>query len=198
VSHLASRSPCATFLLRSYAYAAAEQPEEAPVADAAGGGGGSQAEEEGADYIAPHSRLRFAGDCSLSLVDSLRATSAAPWYLEEVSVHKDLLTGDIYGLGRRPPDGSFTAQLRLIDGGLMCNNPADVAIHEAKLLFGRERPLLVVSVGTGSGVASEVTPSAIAPLWLQHLVNATGDVAQTDATVRCAVQPPVGEGGGAD
>jgi len=149
-----------------------------------------EAQAEGDDDLvlvttAADMRMRFAGDCGLSLVDSLRATSAAPWYLEEVCVHKDLQTGDVYGIGRRPPEGTHSAQLRLIDGGLMCNNPADVAIHEAKLLFGRDRPLLVVSVGTGSGVAAEVTPSAIAPLWLQHLVNATGDVAQTDATVRC-------------
>ena len=99
-------------------------------------------------------------------------------------MHKDLVSGEVYPTGRKPPEGVLAAQLRLIDGGITCNNPADVAIHEARLLFGRERPLIVVSVGTGSGLASEITPIAMVPLWLQHLVNATGDVAQTDATVR--------------
>lgn len=175
VSHLASRSPCSTFLLRSYTYGSAEREGAAEP-----GASGVEALAEGA---------RLAGDCGLSLVDSLRATSAAPWYLEEVSVHKELITGEVFGIGRKPPEGTHAVQLRLIDGGITCNNPADVAIHESKLLFGRERPLLVVSVGTGSGVAAEVTPSAIAPLWLQHLVNATGDVAQTDATVRHLLSP---------
>jgi hypothetical protein len=127
---------------------------------------------------------RLAGDSGISLLDALRATSAAPWYLEEVVVTKDLCTGDVHGASRKPAEGAHTTQLRLIDGGISCNNPTDVAIHEARLLFGRERPLLVVSCGTGGGAAVEMTPNAYLPLWLQHLVNATGDVADTDATVR--------------
>lgn len=87
-------------------------------------------------------------------------------------------------MSKRPPEGNPTATLRLIDGGITCNNPTDVAVHEARLLFGRERRLAVVSVGTGQGVAEESAQSSYLPSWLQNLVNATGDVAQTDATAR--------------
>ena len=174
VSQLASRAPCATFLLRSYGYASAAQ---------GGSGGAASALPGGGSPVWATSRL--AGDSGLSLLDSLRATSAAPWYMEEVQVAKDLRTGDVYSPGTGPPpEGAITAQLRLIDGGIVCNNPADVAIHEARLLFGRERPLVLVSCGTGCGVAAEA-PSAggYLPVWLQTLVNAIGDVHQTDATV---------------
>ena len=123
------------------------------------------------------------------MLDSVRATSAAPWYLDEMAVAKDLTTGEVLPAGRRPGEGSVAAALRLIDGGICCNNPTGVAVHEARLLFGRERPLLLVSVGTGAGVATETAPSAFFPAWLQNLVNATGDVAQTDATVRHLLGP---------
>ena len=170
VSHLASRSPSTTFLLRNYNYAAhagaAAAAADVPAAPIGSAG------------------ARLAGDSGLSLLDALRATAAAPWYLEEVVVTKDLCTGEVYGAARKPAEGAHTVQLKLIDGGISCNNPTDVAIHEARLLFGRERPLLVVSCGTGGGAAVEMTPNAYLPLWLQHLVNATGDVADTDATVR--------------
>ena len=174
VSQLASRAPCATFLLRSYGYASAPQ---------AGGGGASASLAGGGSPVWATSRL--AGDSGLSLLDSLRATSAAPWYMEEVQVAKDLRTGDVYSPGTGPPpEGAITAQLRLIDGGIVCNNPADVAIHEARLLYGRERPLVLVSCGTGCGVAAEAPGAGgYLPTWLQTLVNAIGDVHQTDATV---------------
>jgi len=193
VSQLASRAPCSTFLLRSYGYATA------PGGGGRGGGIGQMA--GGASTGGPAAQTatvwggpgwassRLAGDSGLSLLDSLRATSAAPWYMEEVTVLKDLRTGDVYspgggGIGQ-PPEGAVTAQLRLIDGGIVCNNPADVAIHEARLLFGRDRPLVLVSVGSGCGVAAEtpVGGSSYLPSWLQTLVNAIGDVHQTDATV---------------
>ena len=169
VSHLASRTPSATFLLRSYSYT---------------GGSGCGAAPEAHEAGLASAGVRLAGESGLSLLDSLRATSAAPWYLEEVCVSKDLVTGEVFPAGRKPPDGAVTSTLRLIDGGLSCNNPTDVAIHEARLLFGRERPLLVVSVGTGSGTPTELAPHSYFPLWLQHVVNATGGVADTDATVR--------------
>lgn len=92
-------------------------------------------------------------------------------------------------MSKRAPEGNPTASLRLIDGGITCNNPADVAVHEARLLFGRERRLAVVSVGTGTGAACEASQNSYLPSWLQNLVSATGDVAQTDATVRHLLSP---------
>jgi hypothetical protein len=198
VSHLASRNPSATFLLRSYNYAAHAGAAGIGIGGGGGvggGGGGIIGASSSASSTLPPSGpgiaggARLAGDSGLSLLDSLRATSAAPWYLEEVVITKDLCTGDVYGPGKRPPPDAITAAVRLIDGGISCNNPTDVAIHEARQLFGRERPLLVVSVGTGGGAAAEMTPNGYFPLWLQHLVNATGDVADTDATVRHLLSP---------
>lgn len=58
VSHLASRAPSATFLLRSYSYG-----------------------ETGAES-------RLFGEDGLTILDSVRATSAAPWFLEEICVQK--------------------------------------------------------------------------------------------------------------
>lgn len=58
VSHLASRQPSATFLLRSYSYG-----------------------ETGAE-------ARLFGEDGLTLLDSVRATSAAPWYMEEICMQK--------------------------------------------------------------------------------------------------------------
>lgn len=101
---------------------------------------------------------------------------------------QDLCTGEILPMTKRAPEGNPTAALRLIDGGITCNNPADVAVHEARMLFGKERRLVVCSVGTGQGVAAEASQSSYLPSWLQNLVNATGDVAQTDATVRRATR----------
>ena len=65
MSHLASRTPSATFLLRSYGY--------------------------GATGVEP----RLYGEDCMTVLDSVRATSAAPWYMEEISVFKNLTTGEV-------------------------------------------------------------------------------------------------------
>jgi hypothetical protein len=190
VSQLASRNPCSTFLLRSYSYAStAATGGHALGADLGGGGVGAGGAGAGGAPPLRDGSSTLAGDSGLSLLDSLRATSAAPWYMEEVTVYKDLRTGDLYGSGSgSPPADAATATLRLIDGGIVCNNPADVALHEARLLFGRERPVVLVSIGTGCGVAAEQpTAGSYLPSWLQTLVNAIGDVHQTDATVAHAL-----------
>jgi patatin-like phospholipase/acyl hydrolase len=36
-------------------------------------------------------------------------------------------------------------KVRFVDGGIAANNPADVAVHEARRLYGNDRPLVVVS-----------------------------------------------------
>ena len=67
---------------------------------------------------------------------------------------------------------------------------------QARQLFGRDRPLTIVSVGTGAGVATETAPNSFFPAWLQNLVNATGDVAQVTwhslSLSRARAAPPSG------
>ena len=77
------------------------------------------------------------------------------------------------------------ASLRFIDGAIACNNPTSVGIFEARRLFGRNRPLCVVSLGTGAAVPCETKTRAqdIGNV-MGNLVNATCDVLQVDALAR--------------
>lgn len=114
-------------------------------------------------------------------------------------VSKDLRTGSVEswpppGGGCGEGGGGARAVLRLVDGGLLCNNPADVALAEARLLHGAAAPTLLLSVGTGCPGAAEAAPpggllASTAPPWVWHLVNAAGDVAHADATVRALLGP---------
>ena len=77
------------------------------------------------------------------------------------------------------------SSLRFIDGAIACNNPTSVGIFEARRLFGRGRPLCVVSLGTGAAVPRETQTRAqdIGNV-MGNLVNATCDVLQVDALAR--------------
>ena len=77
------------------------------------------------------------------------------------------------------------SSLRFIDGAIACNNPTSVGIFEARRLFGRARPLCVVSLGTGAAVPCETKTRAqdIGNV-MGNLVNATCDVLQVDALAR--------------
>lgn len=72
-----------------------------------------------------------AEDLPLTLV--ARAITAAPVFYGPVRVER--------------PDGSGVE--KLVDGALFASNPALLAYTEAHRLFGRERPVVVVSIGTG-------------------------------------------------
>jgi len=84
----------------------------------------------------------------LPLVRAVRATSAAPTFFRPVSM--------------RSPDGSL---MHLVDGGLYANNPAELLVHALREpdprkppppspippgAWGGARPLLVISLGTGT------------------------------------------------
>eukprot|EP01117_Protostelium_nocturnum_P011315 TRINITY_DN4102_c0_g1_i5.p1 TRINITY_DN4102_c0_g1~~TRINITY_DN4102_c0_g1_i5.p1 ORF type:complete len:1169 (-),score=280.29 TRINITY_DN4102_c0_g1_i5:33-3539(-) len=72
---------------------------------------------------------RYLGDCRTSLSNALRASTAAPSYFEEYEVGLD----------------------RFQDGAIVANNPAAVAIHEAKCLFGEKVTIdCLLSLGTGT------------------------------------------------
>ncbi|KAL1482307.1 hypothetical protein MTO96_014786 [Rhipicephalus appendiculatus] len=80
------------------------------------------------NYNLPHRvESHYYGSCKYKMWQAIRASGAAPGYFEEYDL-----------------DG-FVHQ----DGGLMCNNPTAVAIHEAKLLWPNESIQCVVSLGGG-------------------------------------------------
>lgn len=80
------------------------------------------------NYNLPHRvESHYFGSCKHRMWQAVRASGAAPGYFEEFEL-----------------DG-FVHQ----DGGLMCNNPTAVAIHEAKLLWPNESIQCVVSLGGG-------------------------------------------------
>ena len=66
-------------------------------------------------------------DCKIW--EAARATSATPTFFERIEI------------GRNQP---------FVDGGVGCNNPSQVVLHEAKALFGGARQIgCLVSIGTG-------------------------------------------------
>ena len=195
VSSLASRTPSTPFLLRSYRRRAA-------------GDGTAHAGE-------------LPGEHRFGAVHALRATTAAPWYMEELTVQKELGLGRVTRRGDDAADAAATspseedtdesdvergadpagrasrgatdpadasraeATLRCIDGAIACNNPTAVGIFEARRLFSRDRPLVVVSLGTGAAIPCETeTNYRDVGNVATNLVNATCDVLQVDATVR--------------
>ena len=85
-----------------------------------------------------------------------------------------------------PADASRAeATLRCIDGAMACNNPTAVGIFEARRLFSRDRPLVVVSLGTGAGTPCETeTDYRDVGNIMNNIRNATCDVLQVAATVR--------------
>ena len=123
-----------------------------------------------------------------------RATSAAPYYLEEMMCYKDLCTGKFLssmadGKGKDP--GAFymdpvVGTYRFIDGAISVNNPTTTAILEAKSIYSDNYGLLVVSLGTGTGLPRcpiKTYPSGLGVV-LQNLISATANVALADAQAR--------------
>ncbi|GMI72521.1 hypothetical protein like AT1G61850 [Hibiscus trionum] len=104
VSTLASVTPAQPFVFRNYQYPVGTP--EAPLA---------MSESS-------------VGSCKHLLWQSLRASCAAPYYLEDFS------------------DGVY----RWLDGGLIANNPTIISIREAQLLWTDTKIDCIVSVGSGS------------------------------------------------
>ena len=186
VSHLVSRSPATTFLMRSYKHDA-----------------------RGKSHLG-----HLPGEHRASLLNSIRATTAAPWFLEELRMKKEI--GGAGGFARErkseadnansrasPNDvekkqttedhrhdhqrapTNVNAEIRLIDGAIASNNPTAVAVFEARRLFSKSRPLCVVSLGTGAAVPNSRDARLSGfPGWLDNTIHASCDVAQVDATIR--------------
>ncbi|RWR85093.1 phospholipase A I isoform X1 [Cinnamomum micranthum f. kanehirae] len=118
VSTLVSVMPAQPFLFRNYQYPAGtlEMPvgtTEGPIICDAG---------------APVRRGAFIGSCKHRIWEAIRASSAAPYYLDDFS---DDLN-------------------RWQDGAIVANNPTIFAIREAQLLWPDTRIDCLVSIGCGS------------------------------------------------
>ena len=165
VSSIVSRTPSTPYLMRSYR-------RTTTATDVATG--------------------EMPGDHRPGAVSALRATTAAPWYMAEHAVQKELglgratsdfesaapgKTGGEYdetdsdgdGAGEREAEHTghddasrVTTKLRFVDGAIASNNPTAVGVFEARRLFPRDRKLCVVSLGTGAAIPHEVPSTGYA------------------------------------
>eukprot|EP00698_Gefionella_okellyi_P007124 TRINITY_DN1736_c0_g1_i2.p1 TRINITY_DN1736_c0_g1~~TRINITY_DN1736_c0_g1_i2.p1 ORF type:complete len:945 (-),score=184.90 TRINITY_DN1736_c0_g1_i2:375-3209(-) len=102
------------------------------------------------NYCYPQmSRSRYRGNCKFPVWRALRATSAAPTYFQEVE----------------------EGELRMQDGGLIANNPAAIALHEAQHLFPRAPLGCLVSLGTGRREAASIMVKRLGIRLIQTVVE---------------------------
>lgn len=88
------------------------------------------------------------------LYDVGRATSAAPTYFDQATIIS-IFDKNQRNAGRRNPRHR-DEERHLIDGGLAANNPASLALAEAKRLFG-DRPVYLISIGTGQCIGHNMS-----------------------------------------
>lgn len=86
-------------------------------------------------------RARHTSSEDFRLVDVARATSAAPTYFPPAIVHS--LDANISAPQRRHA---------LVDGGVFANDPAALALAEARRLWPRADRVLILSLGTGARI----------------------------------------------
>ncbi|RAL44858.1 hypothetical protein DM860_003617 [Cuscuta australis] len=125
VSTLVSMSPAQPFIFRNYQYPPGT-PEASLVNTENIGTGGVGAATTGAQV--GFKRNAFIGSCKHHIWQAIRASSAAPYYLDDFS------------------DGVYRWQ----DGAIVANNPTILAIREAQLLWPDARIDCLVSIGCGS------------------------------------------------
>ncbi|MBA0858569.1 hypothetical protein Goshw_028142 [Gossypium schwendimanii] len=117
ISTLVSVLPAQPFVFRNYQYPVGTP--EAPCVTS---------ESSGTTARVSHKQSGLIGSCKYQLWQAIRASCAAPYYLDDFS-------DDVY---------------RWRDGGLMANNPTIISMREAQLLWPDTKIDCLVSVGSGS------------------------------------------------
>ncbi|KAK9267198.1 hypothetical protein L1049_009618 [Liquidambar formosana] len=125
VSTLVSMMPAQPFLFRNYQYPAGT-PEIPLTISESSGLGGLGTPTIGAQV--GYKRSAFIGSCKHHIWQAIRASSAAPYYLDDFSDDAN----------------------RWQDGAIVANNPTVFAIREAQLLWPDTRIDCLVSIGCGS------------------------------------------------
>lgn len=97
--------------------------------------------QQGWVFKTPH-LPRLSRDDNTKLVDVCMASSAAPIYFP------------LHGIQGAQPGSSTTKWF--VDGGLWANNPILVALAEAVEIAGADRPIEILSVGTGGAAKSNI------------------------------------------
>ncbi|OWM83467.1 phospholipase A I isoform X2 [Punica granatum] len=125
VSTLVSMMPAQPFLFRNYQYPVGTP--EVPLATAESSGITTLASPTASAQVG-YKRSAFIGSCKHHVWQAIRASSAAPYYLDDFS-------DDIH---------------RWQDGAIVANNPTVFAIREAQLLWPDTKIDCLVSLGCGS------------------------------------------------
>ncbi|XP_051133924.1 phospholipase A I-like isoform X2 [Andrographis paniculata] len=126
VSTLVSVSPAQPFVFRNYQYPAGTPEAPSAVSENMVTEGGSAVTPTGAQV--GYKCSTFMGSCKHQLWQAIRASSAAPYYLDDFS------------------DGVYRWQ----DGAIVANNPTIFALREAQLLWPDAKVDCLVSIGCGS------------------------------------------------
>lgn len=96
---------------------------------------------------------------NFTLIQAVRATSAAPSYFKPLTISQPHAV---------PSDVSF------VDCGMFANNPAFCGLVEAKRIFGAEKDVVIVSLGTGEAPAPVCGKQAarwFSGQWVEHIVD---------------------------
>ncbi|KAG6641648.1 phospholipase A I-like isoform X1 [Carya illinoinensis] len=125
VATLVNVAPAQPFIFRNYQYPAGTL--EVPIAISESSGTSMQV-MPAMDAQVGYKRSAFIGSCKHEVWQAIRASSAAPYYLDDFS-------DDV---------------LRWQDGAIVANNPTIFAIREAQLLWPDTRIDCLVSIGCGS------------------------------------------------
>ncbi|XP_013611945.1 PREDICTED: phospholipase A I isoform X2 [Brassica oleracea var. oleracea] len=126
VSTLVSVMPAQPFIFRNYQYSVGTPEMSYAFSDHSGGS--TLTSSTASDQAGYYKQSAFMGSCKHQVWQAIRASSAAPYYLDDFSV-------DSY---------------RWQDGAIVANNPTIFAIREAQLLWPDTKIDCLVSIGSGS------------------------------------------------